>query len=483
LIPFPAFEPDKSNFTVVAGDTLLNCLPVTSGWGPMPDFEALSDALPAACRGLTTFKATDGTLSIFAGTATDLYKLNTSTSPYSWDEVSKTTAAYSVPSGDTWSFTVFGDYLIAHTLGDVPQYISLSAGSAFADLAGTPPTAKYSACVGDFLVFGHLDGEPNKLRWSGLNNSEFWTLGQRFADEQLFPAGGEIQAIVPVGLGAIIIQRDQMQNMQFNAASTYAFSFSNANSARGAISGESVVQIGPGRFFYLSEQGFFAGVEASPIGAERVDRFLFDNIDLDFLPEVFGVADPYNKIAWWKFVTSDGTSRLLGYDWQLDRWCYSDQDLSAGGGIATPGITLDGLDNLYATLDEIPVSLDSRIFRGGRPVFAIIDADSKLSFMAATNKSATIRTADLELSPGRCSTVHSGFVTTDCTDFTVTASTTNEHGGSFTDKAAVSPSTRTGRLPLLADGRLHHFTMVTTAGASWKNALGIDLDFEPGGWG
>ena len=261
------------------------------------------------------------------------------------------------------------------------------------------------------------------------------------------------------------------------------FSFSSANSARGAISGESVVQIGPGRFFYLSEQGFFGGIEGTPIGAERVDRFLFDNIDLDFLPEVLGVAGPYNKIAWWKFITTDGTARLLGYDWQLDRWCYSDQDLQAGGGIATPGITLDGLDNLYASIDDIPVSLDSRIFRGGRPVFAIVDADGKLSFMGATNKAATITTADLELSPGRWSAIHNGFVTTDCTDFTVTPAVANLHGGTFTSKTAVSPSTRTGRLGFRANGRLHRLTMNTTAGATWTNALGIDFDLEPGGWG
>lgn len=483
MIPFPAFEPDKSAYKVLAGDTLLNCLPTADGWGPMPEFAALSDALGATCRGLTAYKATDGTLTVIAGTETDLYKLNTSTSPYSWDNVSKSAAAYSVPSGDSWSFTVYGDYLIAHTLGDAPQFISLSVGTVFADLAGSPPTAKYSRTVGDFLVFGHLDGEPNKIRWSGLNDSEFWTLGQRFADEQVFPTGGEIQKIVPIGRGAIIVQRDEMQNMQFNSASTYAFSFSNANSARGAISGESVIEIGPGRFFFLSEQGFFAGVEGVPIGAERVDRFLFNNIDLDFLPEVIGVADPYNKIAWWKFITTNGTARLLGYDWQLDRWCFSDQDLQAGGGISTPGITLEGLDNIYADLDVIPVSLDSRIFKGGRPVFAIIDSDGKLSFMGATNKSATLRTADIELSPGRWSKVHNGFVTTDCTDFTVTASVASFHGGSFTDKTASSPSSRTGRIPLRAHGRLHRFKMVTTAGASWEHALGIDVDFEPGGWG
>lgn len=473
MIPFPLFEPDKSLFNGGAGYNLLNCLPVADGWGPMPDFEPLSAALGADCLGMTAYKAYDGTLTVIAGTATDLYKLNTSTSPYSWDNVSISAAAYSVPSGDLWSFAVFGDYLIACQLGNVPQFISLSTGVAFGNLAGSPPTAKYVATVGDFLVLFRLDGSPNKLQWSGLNDSEWWTPGQRNSDIQEFPDGGEIQALSRVGLGAVVIQRDGMKNMVFSG-DTNVFAFSDANSARGAISGPSVVQIGPGRFFYLAEQGFFSGIDGTPIGAERVDRWFFENIDLDYLPEVQGFADPYNKIAWWKFITIDGTSRLLGYAWQLNRWCYSDQDMQAGAAIATPGITLEGLDNLYASLDDIPASLDSRIFKGGRPVFAIIGTDGKLAFLAATNKAAVLETAQIELVKGSRAFVNGGRVVTDATGYTVTLRYADYHGGTITDKTAVSPSSRSGHLPLRASGRLFSFRMDIPAGTDWTVVTAIE---------
>ena len=473
MIPLSLFEPDKSPFNGAAGDNLLNCLPVADGWGPMPDFVELSDAMPSECRGLTAFKATDGTLTVIAGTATDLYKLNTSTDPYSWDEVSLSSGGYSVPANDRWSFAVFGDYLIATQLGDPPQFISLSSGVAFGNLAGSPPTAKYVATVGDFLVLFNLDGAPQNLQWSGLNNAEWWTAGQRNSDIQSFPDGGEIQALSRVGLGAIVIQRDGIKNMVFTG-DTNVFAFSDANSARGAISGDSVVQVGPGRFFYVAEQGFFAGAEGAPIGAERVDRWFFETIDLDFLPEVQGFADPYNKIAWWRFITTDGSARLLGYAWQLDRWCHSNQDLLAGGAIATPGVTLEGLDNLYASIDDIPVSLDSRIFKGGRPVFAIITTDGKLAFMGATSKAATLETAQIELVPGSRAWVNGGRAITDATDFTVTLRKSDYHGGDITDKAAVSASTRSGHLPLRASGRLFSFRMDIAAADDWTVATAIN---------
>lgn len=474
MIPFPPFEPDKSPFNGGAGDNLKNCLPVADGWGPMPDFVELSDALPDDCVGLTAYKAPDGTLTVIAGTSTNLYKLDTTTDPYSWTNVSLLADGYSVPANDRWSFAVFGDYLIACQLGDPPQFISLSSGTAFANLAGSPPTAKYVATVGDFLVLYNLDGAPSRLQWSGLNNAEWWTAGQRNSDIQEFPDGGEIQALSRVGLGAIVIQRDGMKNMVFTG-DTNVFAFSDANAARGSVSGESVVQIGPGRFLYLSEQGYFSGVEGTPIGAERVDDWFFQNIDLDFLPEVLGFADPYNKIAWWKFTTSDASTLLIGYAWQLDRWCYSDQNFQAGGAIATPGITLEGLDNLYASLDAIPVSLDSRIFKGGRPVFAIINTDRKLAFFGATAKAATLETGEIELVPGSRAWVNGGRAITDATGFTVTMKVSDYHGAAQTSKAAVSPSTRSGHLPLRGAGRLFSFQIDIPAATAWTVTTGIDV--------
>jgi hypothetical protein len=472
LIPFPLFEPDKSPFNAGAGNNLLNCLPVADGWGPMPSLSAITSALGAECKGAVFVRTAAGAYSVIAGTEAGLFKLNTA--DYTWTDISGASAPYSVPENDLWSFTVFGTKLIAHTLGDVPQVYDIEAGSTFADLGGSPPTAKYSWVAGDFLVFGYLDGEPNTIQWSGLNNAAYWTIGERGSDKQELPAGGEIMGGIPDQRGALIIQRNAMQYMQFAPGSGYTFTIAPANEKRGTIAPHSIAQIGPGQFLYLSEDGFFSGVAGQPIGAERVDRWFFENVDQAFLGDVKGVADPYQKIVWWQFVKPDSTKLLLGYDWQLDRWCYSDQDVSQMVALSTPATTWDGLDALYANIDAVDVPFDSRLFAGGRPTFAAFTTDNKLAYFTGANKAATLETADIELVPGYRAWVNGGRVQTDCIGFTVEIAKADFHGGTFTYKSAVSPSTRSGHLPFRASGRLHRFRMNVTAGEDWSHVSGIN---------
>lgn len=482
MIPFPPYEPDRSIYNALTTSVAVNCLPVADGWGPMPEFVPLSDALPAECKGLFYYRApADGVITVIAGTASNLYKLDTSTSPYSWVEISQTTDAYSVPASGRWCFAAYGNTLIATNGADAAQKFDLTSGTAFADLGGSPPLAKYVAVVGDFVVMYNLDGNPNAMHWSGVNNSEFWTLGQRGCDIQVFPEGAEIQALVPVGQGAIVVQRDAMQNMVFTPASSYVFGFSSANSARGAIAPFSVVEIGAGNFLFLSEDGFFARVTGDPIGAERVDRTFLGDIDLDYLPEVVGVADPYNKIVWWLYQTVTGDKRMIGYDWQLNRWCYSTDNFQAAAAIATPGISWDGLANIYASIDDVTLPFDSRVFAGGRPVFAVINTDGKLAFMAGSNKAVELETGIANHGQGQRAIVRDGYVVSDCTDFTVSVAVATTYGGSFTYRTAVSPSSRSGRLPLRGDGFLHKYKMVIPSGATWSHLQGVEVIFERSG--
>lgn len=479
MIPFPPFEPDKSPFNAGASGSVVNVLPVADGWGPMPQLSEVSEALGSECKGAIYVRQADGDFSVIAGTATSLFLLDTT--DYSWTDISGTSAPYGVPENDLWSFTVFGTTLIAHTLGDVPQAYDIEAGGTFADLAGSPPVAKYSWVAGDFLVFGYLDGEPDTIQWSALNNATFWTIGERGADKQQFPSGGEIMGGIADERGAIIIQRDAMRYMQFAPSSGYTFTISVANSKRGTIAPNSIAQIGPGQFLYLSEDGFFSGVEGRPIGAERVDRWFFEEIDQTYLPDVQGVADPYQKIVWWQFRRPNGSKYLLGYDWQLDRWCYSTQNVSQMVALTTPGLTWDGLDQLYANIDAATESYDSRLFSGGRPTFGAFTIDNKLAYFTGTARQANLTTAQIEPAPGLRAFVNGGRVITDATGYIVFAATADFHGDDLSFDSAVSPSTRSGQLPLRRSGRLFQFTLIILSGTDWTHASGIRIDAVPEG--
>ena len=57
----------------------------------------------------------------------------------------------------------------------MPQVFDLTSSSAFADLGGSPPQARYIAMVGRFVVLSGLLSTPYRIQWSGLNATTTWT--------------------------------------------------------------------------------------------------------------------------------------------------------------------------------------------------------------------------------------------------------------------------------------------------------------------
>lgn len=480
-IPIPLFEPDKSPFLFSAGENLANCLPKADGWGPMPDFVEVSDALPAECLGAVFIKDPDNSITIIAGTQSNLYRLDTAASPYAWNEVSKSTDAYSVPIGDRWSFTRFGNFLIAHNLGGSPQVIDLSASGNFADLAGAP-TAKHSWIAGDFLVFGCLDGKPNTIQWSGINDHTHWTVGRRGADIQTFPDGDGVAGGIGDQQGALIMFRNKIRRMQFAPASGYTFTMGDMNAYRGTVAPWSVVPIANGDFLYLCEDGFFRGVQGAPIGAERVNKWFLDvQANPELLGEVVGVADPFNTVAWWRYERPDGSGALIGYDWQLDRWLYSTRDVQSAATMAVPGITMDGIELLFATADDIDVQFDSRLFAGGRPVFAAFLPNNKLAFATGGNLAASLRTAQVEITRENRTFVRGFRVETDAVDHTGKIGKSDFHGDTLDWTDTIAPSTRGKVLHERVSGRLHQFQVDIAAGVDWSIVSSIRVDVTPEG--
>ena len=480
IIPFPAFEPDKSPYDSASSNNVVNALPVANGWGPMPGLTEISAALAAECRGAVYVRNAAGTYAVIAGTATRLYRLNST--DYTWTDISGPSAPYAVPLQDSWTFTRFGDMLVAHNLADPIQVYDIEAAGTFADLAGSPPKAKYSWVSGDFLVLGYLEGTAGEktVRWSGINDIEHWTIGKKGSDVQELPEGDEVMGGFGEQGGFTVIQRNAMQFFPFAPSSGFTFTRTVLNPKQGTLAPRSIVSIGPGLFFYLSEDGFFGGVDRKPIGAERVDRWFLDQIDQTYLPEVQGVADPFEKIVWWKYRAQSGSYYRLGYDWQLDRWCTTDLQVGEMVALATPAITWDGLDALYASIDAVSEPFDSRLFSGGRPTFATFTTDNKLAYFTGPNLEATIDTAEVEIDGMARAFVNGARVITDATDFTLADGVQGYHGDTITWSTA-NTKNRAGLVPFRSDGRLHKFRLIIAEGDSWTIASAVNANAQPSG--
>ena len=473
-LPFPPFEPDKSPFNVTASDAMLNVLPAADGWKSMPDVTVVSEALASACVGAIYYKDSSGNVTIFAATETDLYTMSTASTPYTWTNVSKSAAAYSVPTGEKAALVGFGTYIFANNLGTTPQKFNVGSDSAFSDNTNMPQ-AKYMWTAGPYVVCGHLTTSVSSVQWSGLEDGTFWTVGERGSDIQDRPGGGEVQGGLGDQRGAVVFFRDKIEYMQFVPDSDWTFTFAQGNPARGVVAPYSIAQIGPGRFVYLCEDGFFEGIQGRPIGGERVDAWFKSQVDTDQLPDVRAYADPFEKIVWWRYTKADQTSELIGWDWQLDRWCRSDQDLEEAGTLATAALSWDGLDSLYATIDDASIPFDSRIFQGGRPTFAIFTTAHKLAFLTGSAKAATLETATTELNPGMRSFVNGGRLIGDVPTYTAQIGHADYHGDSITWKSAVSPSSRSAHIPFRASGRLHRARINIAASATWNVVSAIEL--------
>jgi hypothetical protein len=480
IAPFAPFAPDQSRFNPNASAFTVNCKPTKDGWGPLKSLVGVSNALPSAPRGGIAVKADDGSWKVFAGTATNLYRLDSSA--YTWTEISSATDAYSLADGVFWSFARFGDKLVATAVGSTrPQFVDIDTSDDFANLTNATFEAAIAATVGDFLVFGQIDGDKRKIKWSGVNDITFWTKARRGSDEQVFPDGGAIQAILPQALNAIVVQEFGIRQMLMDPESGLAFRFMITDPERGAFAPRSVVNIGLNDFCYLAKDGFYRGIQAQPIGAEKVDRWFFENCASDKYDLVSGTADPFDKIIWWRFEDSDGVSKMLGYDWQLDRWMYRTTDALDLFPAATAGLTLGSLDALYPTIADMPYVLGSRFYQGGIPGLAGFTSDYKFGFFDGSSLEAIIETEDKMLNYPRRALTDRVTPIIDTNDAQLAIAAKETQAGTLTYGDYKSQHSGTPTIPYQVSGRIHKFRVKVPAGTDWNSAVGVDIAFSDDG--
>ena len=350
LIPFGEFRPDVSDLGQRHTQSVLNAVPIAAGYGPFPLFQSFTQAVGAACRGAFLARVGDGSIAIFAATATKLYKLNNTT--LVWADVSKGGASYTTLNTTAiWRFAQFNDRVIAVQANAPPQYYDLGSSSAFADLAGSPPQAAYVTIVNRFVVLTGLASEPTRIQWSGLNDTEGWTSGTNLSDFQDLPDGGICQGAVGGDVG-IILQETTIRRMVFSPGSDTVFQIDKIAVDIGLLIPNTLFTAGE-KIFFLSAQGFqmltFGG-DRTPIGKEKVDKSFFAAYDESSQAVVQGAADPIRTLAYFTYrKPTDPTglfSTILCYDWALQRW----GKLEVSGEFlltaAAPGLTIEGLDAL-----------------------------------------------------------------------------------------------------------------------------------------
>ncbi|MCA6114247.1 hypothetical protein J6524_04795 [Bradyrhizobium sp. WSM 1738] len=482
IVPFGEYRPDVSDYQARNSQSLLNVVPRGDGYGPFPSLAAISQSLGLQCRGALAAYKNDGSVVVFAATATDLYLLNNTT--YGWSKVSKGGGPYAaIPTADQWQFAKFNNLVIAVQVNVAPQVFDITTSSAFADLAGNPPQARYIGIVGKFAVLTGLLNNPGRVKWSGLNDvngPNSWTAGINSSDEQDLVDGGICRGIAG-GESGVLLQDTVVRRMIYLPGDPRVFQIEKIAEELGLYGPYSLIRSGPTVFFY-SLKGFHKidpGGVPVPIGRERVDRTFFKDLDAANLQLFLGVADPRSSRVLWFYKSVNGSvnqfDKALCYDPVLDRFT----PLRVSGefvfSMAQPGITLEALDALApgGSLDAMTQSLDS--FQSAIvPELAAFDGSHLLNFFRGPNLEATLETAE-QGTDGRRVKMKVGF--RPVSDATAVYGSASRRENLQQAVAAGSESlvnAKTGICNMRVDTRYSRFKCRIPAGAVWTFINGVE---------
>ena len=400
-LPFAPWEPDKAALNGGHAPEASGVIPSASGYVPFPSFQKEPGlaALPGPFRGAAGVMDTAEHPWTIAGTDTGLYWLKAK----SWSKIG---GDYRT-GNNSWDFARYGNTLIAVNGVDAPQYATISADalSVFKPIEGAPVGSSVEV-VREFVMIGGVGPNRTKIRWSALGDPLSWPApGSNEAqysqsDEQDFPDTGSAVAVSGAlsGLDLLVFTERAIYRGQYTG-SPYIFQFDIVDKGRGAIAPRSVVT-GENAVYFLSENGFYAtdGGSLKNIGFERVNAWFRKTADEGRRFEVRGAADPVSGIIFWTFATDNAPpgvhDHILVHHPQLDQWSHAENIATVGlfPGLTRP-TTLEQL-NAVAVLDELPYSLDSRVWKGGVPALAGVSPDNRLGWFAGTPVAATIDTAE-----------------------------------------------------------------------------------------
>lgn len=481
-LPFGEYRPDLSDLNAAYTKNILNAIPTGDGYGPFQDFQVFTAALPGPCRGAFFARGiTSGEISIFAGTSTDLYLLDNTT--FTFALVSKSGGYSALDPDATWQFEQFNNIVLATQANDVLQAYNLTSDTVFSDNPGSPPQAAYIAIINGFVVLSGLLGFPLRIQWCGLNDLTNWSPGIQESDLQDFKDGGSVKGVTGGEFG-YVMQESAVRRMVFVPNSDELFDISKTQQDVGAIYSGGIVNVG-GDVFFLAAKGFQkidSTGALTPIGEERINKTFLAEFDASQPQFLFGVGDPKSSLIFWAYKTIQNNTmsfdKLLVYNNTLDKFAPIEMTGEFLAPFSKPGITLEGLDSISASLDALPFSLDA-VQAATFAQMAAFNASHQLGFFTGSNLEAILETAEQTGMRQRMRINGFNPVTDASSVFGSTAKRENLNAVPvYTAEASMNAQ---GICPQRADTRHARGRIRIPAGTDWKFATGLDPDVQQSG--
>ena len=451
-----------------------NVFPNNVGYSPFP---TPVDISPSATEDLTSvFAGKDGDdVVVFAGGDSKLFRSYSNNGSVVIENVSKSGGYNTSP--EAFSFEQFGKRVLAcKDNNKIQQWTLSSDNTRFSDISEAP-TAKCMTIVRDFVVAGNIDSgdKPNLVQWSDLNREENWTPGpQSQADSQYLADGGAIQNITGGEIGIIFLE-NAIYRMSY-VGSPLFFQFDKI-STTGCFDGKSCIADN-GISYFLSNDGFYQtdGNTVTGIGVNKVDEWFLKNADISKLPSLSTTVHPVYKLIIWNFADNFGKRQNLIYHIETGRWSRTITEATCVGNLATLGTSLEELSLLYPNIDtKVPASLDSRVWVGGKYIFAGA-RDRKIVSFTGDCVDPRLETLDIENGYNSVITMARPIVDNGQANISIASRQALDDTINFGD---VSPPYE-NRNNLRSGGRYHRIR-VEPVGDNWSTAVATDLTITPSG--
>ncbi|AQX31298.1 hypothetical protein [Bartonella schoenbuchensis] len=477
------YRPDIADINGLFTDELVNVLPADGSYIPMPSFSSLSQPCPDTILGAIAVRTKNG-VSIIVGTEQKIYLLDNTS--MQWKDISQKGKTYFANIDAPWSFALFGDYVIAVNANDKPQVIDIDHDETFRDLGGNPPQAGIVRVWGDFVCLMKLTEHPRRVHWSGLNDAEFWTVGKKSCDYQDFPDGGYVQGATET-TNPLIFMRSAIYAGSFIPGSKIIFSFQKIHDKRGAKTSESIVCRGDLAFF-IDEGGFYQITidgHITPIGFEKVDRTMITRINQSSLPILWSAIDGVYTRVYWMIDLDENTQErtLLIYDWGLQKWSVATVNIAVILPIFSAGYSLEGLDRVSCSLDDLPFSLDSKVWQNEAPVLGAFDQQGRLGSFSGEPMACVVTSQEMGQTSGIMTRVSNIMPQVNSTEFYVSVGmrlrqSIEEKIVWFPER---QPSSHTGQVRCRVRARFYRFKLRIPEGANWSHITGFDVALKSAG--
>ena len=483
MIEFGEWLPDQSDLSGKGVLEAVNVIPGVRGYRPANNMSVISNAADNYLRGIYATKKQNGTVQLFAGDATKLYKYASTDSDL--DSVS-TSGNYTLDTDDVWNFVQFGDSLVAASgHNQALQEYNIESSSNFDPISGAP-AAKHIAVVRDFIVTGNVkysgNTHTNRIYFGGINSVTDWTIGTNQTDIQDIPDSGEITGVVGGESGTILLQRG-IAKIEY-VGSPLIFTVDRIETNNGCEIPGSVAALGSNAVFYLSPNGFFLfdGRKSIPIGAEKIDQFFYDDLNPEFHHRLSSSIDPNNQIVLWSYASKNSITgdpdKIIVYNYAVSRWSILELSHESLSRVMIPGYTLEQLDNINSSIDAHTTSFDSALYQGSTLTLGG-SKDKKIHAFTGDILNAKITTREFEVSPQRSSVINSVIPYVTSKNPAVQPTLTVSVGSrsrqiddvSFTTASSLNADNFCN---VRTSGRYHRVRVETSG--DFRYALGVDVD-------